>query len=98
MCIRDRRYSGILSVGLFGIGVTATAIITTKPAFSLLMILTADFRPVGIDIGFGFTINAIGGLLGLNRGVDVMALREGVRNNAVSSLMFLSLIHISEPT
>lgn len=82
------RYSGILAVSLFGIGVTATAIITTKPAFSLLTIITADFRPVGIDIGFGFTINAIGGLLGLNRGVDVMALREGIRNNAVSSLMF----------
>jgi hypothetical protein len=82
------RYAGIISIDLFNFAVTATVIINTEPEFSLLVILTADFRPVGLDISFGFTINAVGGLVGLDRGVDVNALREGIRNNAISSLMF----------
>jgi Family of unknown function (DUF6603) len=82
------RYAGSLAVTLFGIGASATIIINTKPDFSLVGILIGDFRPVGIDVGLGFTINAVGGLLGLHRGVDVVALRAGIRNNAVASLMF----------
>src|SRR6266498_2495499 len=82
------RYAGVLSVNLFGIGVTAIGIINTKPAFSFLVIVTANFKPVGIDISFGFTINAVGGLFGLHRAVDLSALSTAVRNNAVSSLLF----------
>jgi hypothetical protein len=84
------RYSGILSMNLFGIGVTADAIIVTRPSFALLLVLTADFRPVGIDLGFGFTLNAVGGIVGLNRAVDLDALSLAVRNNAVSSILFPS--------
>jgi len=82
------QYAGVLSVNLLGIGVTAIGIINTKPDFSLFAIIDADFKPVGIDIGFGFTINAIGGLLGLNRSVDLRALADSVRTNAISSIMF----------
>ena len=82
------RYDGLLTLNLLGIGVTAIAIINTKPTFSLLVVITANFKPVGLDIGFGFTINAIGGLFGLNRGADIEQLRIGVRTNAISSLMF----------
>ena len=64
------RYAVALALTLFGIGVSAVAIILTKPGFSFLTVITANFRPVGLDIGFGFTINAVGGLLGLNRGAD----------------------------
>jgi hypothetical protein len=81
-------YSGNFTVNLLTFGVTAFLIINTRPSFSLLAILNADFRPVGLDIGFGFTINAIGGLMGLHRGADLEALRDGIRNNAVASLMF----------
>lgn len=82
------QYSGVLSVNVIGLGVTAIAIINTKPEFSLFAVLTADFRPVGIDLGFGFTINAVGGMLGLHRSADLGALSDAVRNDAISSLMF----------
>ena len=82
------QYSGILSVNLIAFSVTAIAIINTRPAFSLFAVITADFTPAGIDIGFGFTINAIGGLLGLHRGADLKALSDAVRSNAIASLMF----------
>lgn len=82
------QYAGVLSLNLFGMGVTAIAIINTKPEFSLLAIISVDFKPVGIDIGFGFTINAIGGILGLHRSADLRALADGVRTNAITSIMF----------
>jgi len=50
------QYAGLLTLNLIGLGVTAIGIVNTKPSFSLLVVITANFRPVGLDIGFGFTI------------------------------------------
>ena len=80
--------AGVLAVNLLGLGITAIGIIKTRPSFSLLAIVTADFRPAGIDVSFGFTINRVGGLLGLSRGADLHALSEAVRSNALASLLF----------
>jgi hypothetical protein len=82
------QYAGLISLNLFGIGVTAAGIVTSRPSFSLLAIITANFKPVGLDIGFGFTINAVGGIVGLHRSADLGALAEGVRTNAIASVMF----------
>ena len=86
-------YTGILQFQIAGfIGVTAIGLITTKnpdgsPGFSLLIVLTADFGP-GIQLGFGFTLNAVGGILGLNRTMSFDALMQGVRSDAIESVMF----------
>lgn len=86
-------YTGILQFELAGfIAVTAIGLISTKnpdgtPGFSLLIVLTADFGP-GIQLGFGFTLNAVGGILGLNRTMVFDALLQGVRTNAIQSVMF----------
>jgi hypothetical protein len=55
--------------------------------FSLLIIITADFGP-GIQLGFGFTLLAVGGLLGLNRSMLMQPLMDGVRSGAIDSIMF----------
>ena len=55
--------------------------------FSLLIIITAEFG-TGIQLGFGFTLLGVGGLLGLNRTMKLEALAEGVRTGAVESVMF----------
>ncbi len=70
----------------------AVGLITTKmpdgsKGFSLLIIITAEFG-TGLQLGFGFTLLAVGGLLGLNRTVNLQALMEGVRTGAVESIMF----------
>jgi hypothetical protein len=86
-------YAGALQLELFDtIGVSAIGIIDTKnpdgtPGFSLLVILTADFGP-GIQLGFGFTLNAVGGLLGLNRTMAFQPMMDGVRSGAISDIMF----------
>jgi hypothetical protein len=74
------------------LSLTAIGLITTKnpdgsPGFSLLVIITAEFGS-GIQLGFGFTLIGVGGLLGLNRTMNLQALMEGVRSGAVESVMF----------
>jgi hypothetical protein len=86
-------YSGALQLELLDfVGVSAIGIIDTKnpdgsPGFSLLIILTADFGP-GIQLGFGFTLNAVGGIVGLNRTMLLQAVMDGVRTGAISDIMF----------
>jgi hypothetical protein len=55
--------------------------------FSLLIVITAEFGS-GIQLGFGFTLLAVGGVLGLNRSMALGPLMEGVRSNAITSVMF----------
>ena len=53
-----------------------------SPGFSLLVVITAEFA-TPIQLGFGFVLVGVGGLLGLNRSMNVEALAEGVRTGAV---------------
>jgi hypothetical protein len=53
----------------------------------MLIIITAEFTPA-FQLGYGFTLNAVGGLLGLNRTMLLDVLRESVRTGAVTSIMF----------
>lgn len=76
------KIADFLSVGAIGLISTGT-----PSGFSLLIILTADFGP-GIQLGFGFTLLAVGGLIGLNRTVLLQPLMDGVRTGAVESIMF----------
>jgi hypothetical protein len=86
-------YAGVLQLDLAEIvSVTAIGIISTKnpdgtPGFSLLIIITAEFGE-GIQLGFGFTLNAVGGLLGLNRMVLMERLIEAVASDAIEDIMF----------
>ena len=77
-------YAGVLELDIAGIvSVKAIGLITTRmpdgsDGFSLLIVITAEFG-TGIQLGFGFTLLAVGGILGLNRTMNLPALVEGVR-------------------
>jgi hypothetical protein len=85
-------YFGALELSFEGIiTLKAIGIINTKKpdgstGFALLILISAEFTP--IQLGFGFTLNGVGGLLGLNRTTDIDALKLGVRTGAVSSILF----------
>jgi hypothetical protein len=71
----------------------AVGIITTKmpdgsDGFSLLVIITAEFGGGGLQLGFGFTLLGVGGLVGLNRTVRLDSLISGVRNGSINNIMF----------
>src|SRR5690606_38239983 len=74
-------------VSLKAIGVINTKMPDGSPGFSLIIIITAEFG-TGIQLGFGFTLLGVGGLLGLNRTMKLEALAEGVRTGAVEGIMF----------
>jgi Family of unknown function (DUF6603) len=78
-------FSGFLA--LKAIGIISTRMPDGSPGFSLLIIITAEFG-TPIQLGFGFVLIGVGGLLGLNRTMKLEELAEGVRTGAVESVMF----------
>jgi hypothetical protein len=88
----DQHYEGMLEleyedrITLKAIGLLTTRLPGGRPGFSLLIIITAEFNP--IQLGLGFTLNGVGGLLGLNRSADAERLRSGLRDNTLSSVLF----------
>lgn len=87
------QYAGALHLQVEG-GLTLNAfgLLTTRmpdrsPGFSLLILVQASgFAPV--PLGFGFTLTGVGGLLGVNRTVDVEVLRAGIRSRVLDSILF----------
>lgn len=86
-------YAGALELAFAEIvTITAIGLLTTRmpdgsKGFSLLILISVEFG-TGIQLGFGFTLLAIGGLVGLNRTMRLEAIMEGVRTGAINSLMF----------
>jgi hypothetical protein len=73
-------------ITLKAIGIINTKMPDGSKGFALLILVTAEFTP--IQLGFGFTLIGVGGLLALNRSLDTEALRTGVRTGAVNSILF----------
>jgi hypothetical protein len=74
------------TISLKAIGIINTKLPDGRPGFAFLLIISAEFSP--IQLGFGFTLNGVGGLIGINRGMFIDALVEGVRTNSIDSIMF----------
>jgi hypothetical protein len=72
---------------LAAIGLINTRMPDGSPGFSLLIIITVEFG-TPIQLGYGFTLVGVGGLLGLNRTMRLEELAEGVRTGAVERVMF----------
>jgi hypothetical protein len=85
-------YFGALELSFQGIiDLKAFGLINTKfpdghKGFAFLVLVTAEFAP--IQLGFGFTLVGVGGLLSLNRTLDTPALMVGVRTGALNSILF----------
>ena len=63
----ELEFKDMFSMKAFGI--INTKLPDGSNGFSLLIVITAEFTP--IQLGFGFTLNGIGGLLGVNRTVKI---------------------------
>lgn len=80
-------YSGLLAVVLPPLSVNAFGLLGLQP-LSFLVILGATFPLPGIQIGFGFAITGLGGVVGVNRRVDRDALSRAVTDGTAASLLF----------
>jgi hypothetical protein len=84
------RYDGIFELAIGEIGITAIGLLDTRlpggrEGFALLVILHGQFPP--IQVGFGFTLTAVGGLLALNRRADVDALRSRMASGTAGRIL-----------
>ena len=89
------RYAGVFELTLADtVAVKAIALLTTRrpdggPGYALLVMITAEgFTP--IPLGLGFTLTGIGGLLALNRTVEADAVRSGLRDGVLDSVLFVT--------
>jgi hypothetical protein len=86
------RYSGMLELefedqfSVKAFGLLETRLPNGESGFSLVIVISAEFTP--IQLGFGFTLNGVGGLLGLHRTVNVDRLVTGLRDQTLSNLLF----------
>ena len=85
------RYSGMLELEVYGFAVKAVGLLDTKlpaggPAYSFLLVVSTKFRPV--PLGLGFTLNGVGGLVGIHRRMDVEAVRTGLRAGTLDHILF----------
>ncbi|WP_028064030.1 DUF6603 domain-containing protein [Solirubrobacter soli] len=80
------QYAGDVRLQFEGLAVRATGLLTTgAQGFSLLVIISADFPPV--QLGMGFMLVGVGGLLGINRTIAVDALRAGLKSGALGAVL-----------
>jgi hypothetical protein len=84
------------TIGLKAIGIITTKMPDGSDGFSLLIIISVDFG-TGLQLGYGFTLLAVGGLIGVNRTMKLDALMEGVRSGAIESIMFPTDIVANAP-
>jgi hypothetical protein len=85
------RYSGALELRVFSVGVKAFGVLDTRfpdgtEGVSFVVVIVAEFTP--IQLGFGFTLLGVGGLLGLNRSMNEQALGDAVRTGSLAHLLF----------
>jgi hypothetical protein len=93
------RYSGALELSIYDIAVKAFGLIETKVPgvdFSFVVVISAEFTP--IQLGFGFTLNGVGGLVGINRTVDSNALANLVKAGQSEELLFPKNLIQNAPT
>jgi hypothetical protein len=81
-------YGGILDIKLMQVGVKAIGLLSTKNpgGWSLLLIITAQLPP--IQLGYGFTLTGVGGLLGVQHTVNTPALTSGLSTGSLDSFLF----------
>lgn len=89
-------YGGALDLKLGPIEIQAFGLLGTDP-FSLVLVLSVRFTPA-IQLSFGFTLNAIGGLLALERTIATDALRAGLHDHTADTLLFPKDAAAAAPT
>lgn len=89
----NKSYTGIIQLNaggldLVGIGLIATQMPDGSDGFSLLISITGKDITPPIQLPCGFSLSGVGGLIALNRSMDIEFLRTGLRENALDSILF----------
>lgn len=85
------RYTGVMALSVYGVQVSAIGLLDTKlpngeTGYSFLVLISVEFTP--IQLGFGFTLNGVGGLCGIHRDFVADAIRAGLRTHSLDAILF----------
>lgn len=84
---RSGGYGGALELRLGPVDVRAVGLLTLEPQFALVVVMSVGFVPP-IDLTFGFTLNAVGGVVGVEHRVDTDALRASLPAGGLDHILF----------
>lgn len=88
--ISDNEFAGELQLRIMGIGAFAYGLYKTlpngDPSFVALIGIRLPFP--GMQIGFGFAVSGLGGLVGINRRADTDLLRERLASSTAGDVLF----------
>jgi hypothetical protein len=85
-------YAGALELSIKGtISIKAIGLLSTKmpdgsKGWSLLLLIYSEFP--AIQLSWGFTLLGVGGMIGLQHGMDIEALKTGMRAGALDDILF----------
>lgn len=85
--------SGAIAVSIPPMSVSAYGVLSPARGdqpLSLLVIMGATFPPPGVQVGFGFAISGVGGVVGINRRIDHDALLRAVTDGSAAQMLFPS--------
>jgi hypothetical protein len=86
--LAGQRYGGVLQLNMPFAHVVAFGILErVQGRASFIAVLGIRFNP-GVQIGFGFALTGVGGLVGLNHRANVDLLRERVASGAAGNVLF----------
>lgn len=85
---RDKgQYTGMLQLKFRDkINIVAFGILQTKPSFSFLIIVSAEFP--AIQLGLGFSLTGVGGLAGIHRRIELQKVLDGITKNDIDDILF----------
>lgn len=85
----DPAAGAVLAADLGVLQVTVALLVESRGGdLALVGLLRAEFRPTGLQLGLGFSLDAVGGVVGIGRVVDVDALRAGLGDGSALDVLF----------
>ncbi|MEZ4684671.1 MAG: DUF6603 domain-containing protein [Bacteroidia bacterium] len=73
-------------ITLKAIGIIDTQLPDGKEGYSFLLVISAEFDP--IQLGFGFKLEGVGGIVGIHRSLDLKAIQSRVRDDSFDKVLF----------
>jgi hypothetical protein len=84
-------YGGVLGLDLLDISIDAFGLLQLPVGgqpLSFVAIISVEFPLPGIELGFGFSLNGVGGIVAINRRLDVPSLQAAVIDGSAKQLLF----------
>ncbi|SCF02338.1 hypothetical protein GA0074695_2928 [Micromonospora viridifaciens] len=80
-------YEGALALAVTPMSAMAFGVLHLDP-LSFLVVIGATFPPPGVQIGFGFAVTGIGGIVGVGRRLDSDAMSAAITSGTAGDLLF----------